>query len=387
MTGHRLALPIGVFLVLLAVAADTGLGQSVDLRGQASVLARITGDPVLTVRSDLRYIPSLFGTMSVGEERTLDAELAFDLFASGTVERDQRPVTEGSIDPYRVWLRYATPRFEARAGLQKISFGSATLFRPLMWFDAIDPRDPLQITRGVYAALGKFSVGSTAGLWFWGIYGQNEVKGWEIFPSREGSAEYGGRAQFPLLSGETGLSYHHRTAEVTLRLPTYAGNDPQTFDFPEDRVGLDGKWDVGPGIWFEATLTHQHADVIEYPWQHALTLGADYTISAGNGLTMLGEYFLQKYTTTALGSGPPASIAAVSFSYPVTILDEAFAILYLDTQQWDIYAYLTWRRTYDDWVIHLTLFANPSQPLLIAPAREGISLPGNGAMVTVVFNH
>jgi hypothetical protein len=387
MKGFRRHLPIGVFSVLLLVAAGTGLGQSVELRGQASVLARVTGDPVLTVRSDLRYIPSLFGTLPVGDEQTLDAELAFDMFASGTVEREQRPVTEATIDPYRLWLRYATPSFEARAGLQKISFGSAALLRPLMWFDAIDPRDPLQITRGVYAALGKLSVASTASLWFWGIYGQSEVKGWEIIPSRKGSVEYGGRAQFPLLSGETGLSYHHRTAELTLRLPTYTGNEPQTFDFPEDRVGLDSKWDVGPGIWFEATLTHQHTDLLEYSWQHALTLGSDYTISTGNGLTLLAEYFLQKYAVTALGSGRPASIAALSLSYPVTILDETSAIFYLDMQEWDLYAYLSWRRTYDNWVIHLILFANPVQPLLIAPAREGISLPGNGAMVMVVFNH
>ncbi len=383
----RWHLPIGVFSLLLVGVACTGLGQSVELRGQASVLARVTGDPVLTVRSDLRYIPSLFGTLSVGEERTLDAELAFDIFASGTVEREQRPVTEASVDPYRLWLRYAAPSFEARAGLQKISFGSAALFRPLMWFDAIDPRDPLQITRGVYAALGKLSVASTASLWFWGIYGQNEVKGWEVIPSRKGSVEYGGRAQFPLLSGETGLSYHHRTAELTLRLPTYAGNAPQTFDFPEDRVGLDGKWDVGPGIWFEATLTHQRTDLLAYPWQHALTLGSDYTFSVGNGLTLLGEYFLQKYTTAPLGSGQPASVAALSLSTPVTILDDVSAIVYVDTQEWDLYAYFSLRRTYDDWVFHLILFANPAQPLLVAPAREGIPLPGNGGMLTVVFNH
>jgi hypothetical protein len=387
MKGHRRPLPISVFPVLLVVAAGTGLGQSVELRGQASVLTRITGDPVLTVRSDLRYIPSLFATVVVREEQTLDAELALTMFASGTVERDQQPVTETSIDPYRAWLRYATPRFEARAGLQKISFGSATLLRPLMWFDAIDPRDPLQITRGVYAALGKLSVASTASIWFWGVYGQNEVKGWEIIPSREGSAEYGGRVQFPLLSGEAGISYHHRTAELTLQLPAYSGNAPQTFDFPEDRFGLDGKWDVGPGIWFEATLAHQRTDLVAYPWQHALTVGSDYTFSTGNGLTLLAEYFLQKFTTTALGSGQPASVAALSLSTPVTILDETTAMFYLDTQEWDLYAYLTWRRTYDNWVIHLVLFANPSQPLLIAPAREGISLPGTGAMVTVVFNH
>ena len=60
-----------------------------------------------------------------------------------------RPTATSS--PTAAWLRLSTSRFEARVGLQKINFGSATLFRPLMWFDSLDPRDPLQITDGVYA--------------------------------------------------------------------------------------------------------------------------------------------------------------------------------------------------------------------------------------------
>lgn len=45
---------------------------------------------------------------------------------------------------------------ELRLGLQKINFGSAQLFRPLMWFDKMDPRDPLQMTDGVWGALYRY---------------------------------------------------------------------------------------------------------------------------------------------------------------------------------------------------------------------------------------
>jgi len=55
-----------------------------------------------------------------------------------------------------MWIRLSTKQFELRAGLQKINFGSATLLRPLMWFDKIDPRDPLQLTDGVYALLARY---------------------------------------------------------------------------------------------------------------------------------------------------------------------------------------------------------------------------------------
>jgi len=364
-----------------------GRGQSVDLRGQASALARAASDPVLNFRSDFRYIPTAFGAIPVSDDGSIDGELSVDLHAWGIFSHESRPSTDAALDLYRSWLRWAAPRFEVRAGLQRISFGSATLFRPLMWFDAIDPRDPLQITKGVYALLGRYYASSTANLWLWGVYGQDEIKGWELIPTRKGSVEFGGRFQFPAFSGEAGLTYHHRTAEAGTRLPTPSGEVRQTVTIPENRIGIDGKWDIGPGIWIEGTLTRQETDAMQFPWQNAVTLGSDYTFAVGNGLTVLGEWFVQSYTGKVFTSGPTASVAGLSASYPVTIVDEVSAILYFDTKNTDLYTYAGWQRTYDDWVIHLIFFANPRRLLLIAPAREGISLPGNGGMVMVVFNH
>jgi hypothetical protein len=64
--------------------------------------------------------------------------------------------SNGDIKPYRLWARYSTSQLEIRAGLQKINFGSANILRPLMWFDQMDPRDPLQLTDGVWGILGRY---------------------------------------------------------------------------------------------------------------------------------------------------------------------------------------------------------------------------------------
>ena len=58
---------------------------------------------------------------------------------------------------------------------------------------------------------------------------------------------------------------------------------------PEERFGLDGKWDVGVGVWLEAALTHQKTTLLSRPYQLAFNAGVDYTFGVGNGLTTMAE--------------------------------------------------------------------------------------------------
>lgn len=95
----------------------------------------------------------------------------------------------------------------------KINFGSASIFRPLMWFDKIDYRDPLQLTDGVYALLGRYYFSNNANLWLWTLYGNDEPMGWEKTPAVWQIPEFGGRIQQPVPRGEAALSYHHREAD------------------------------------------------------------------------------------------------------------------------------------------------------------------------------
>ena len=83
-----------------------------------------------------------------------------------------------------------------------------------MWFDRIDPRDPLQLTDGVWALLLRYFFLNNANIWLWGLYGNDDVKGWEFLPTVKDDIEFGGRIQVPVPLGELGLSYHHRRADV-----------------------------------------------------------------------------------------------------------------------------------------------------------------------------
>ena len=138
-------------MAVIAAFSVPGEGQDVIteeaiLKGQASAWFSLgTGTPS-TPRFGLRYIPSLY--LGAEDERgsRLDAELSANAFAAGSAPAWTDLETEGKIKPYRIWARMSSRRYELRAGLQKINFGSASVFRPLMWFDRVDARDPLQIT-------------------------------------------------------------------------------------------------------------------------------------------------------------------------------------------------------------------------------------------------
>ncbi len=66
----------------------------------------------------------------------------------------------------------------------------------------------------------------------------------------------------------------------------YAGNPLITeTDFSEQLIGLDGKWDIGPGIWFEDVVKLNDKDnQLLNRWETYYTVGIDYTFAIGNGL-------------------------------------------------------------------------------------------------------
>ena len=81
------------------------------------------------------------------------------------------------------------------------------------------------------------------------------LKCWEIFPSDEDKLEFGGRVQVPLFKGEIAFTYHHRNIDIST-MPM--GNMLNIESSPsENRIALDGKWDVEIGLWFEAVLIHR----------------------------------------------------------------------------------------------------------------------------------
>jgi hypothetical protein len=283
-----------------------------------------------------------------------------------------------------LWLRLSSSQFEARIGLQKINFGSATIFRPLMWFDRIDPRDPLQITDGVYGALLRYYFVNNANIWLWGLLGNRDTKGWETIATQKGSPEFGGRVQTPLFKGELALTFHQRHADPGEN-PPWPAPSPSS-PFLENRCAVDGKWDVGVGIWFEAALIHQHDRNLPYPWQRMLSCGLDYTFKLGRGLYLLAEQYLFQQTATCSGPGTDFTCSALLSRYPLGLLDSLAAIFYYDWKNKKAYSFFSWQRTYDRWQGHLMLFCNPRQSQISQVQSGNNYFGGLGCQVLVVWN-
>jgi hypothetical protein len=363
--------------------------QTVDVNGQLSGWFIVNDQEPSTPVFGVRYLPSLMVQRTFADDRVLDGELTVNAFASAEAADWDRFSGSSRLKPYRAWARVKTQRFEARIGLQKINFGSATLLRPLMWFDSVDPRDPLQITEGVYGVLPRFYLPNEITVWAWGLYGSDRLKGWEAFGTREGTPELGGRVQVPLFNGALAFTTHHRRADLSTGIAPIDDRDDAVA--PEGRYAVDGKWDVGIGLWFEGVWTHQHHAALGSTDQTALNVGADYTFGVGNGLYVLAEYFRLEQSRGFPGSAPAATLGAGMVRYPLGLLDSLSGIVYIDSTRDETYRFVSWQRSYDRWQFFVMGFWNPVRAAIPQDqqrTRTGQSpLIGRGVQLMAVFNH
>jgi hypothetical protein len=332
-----------------------------------------------------RYIPEFSLSQKFSGSFSLAGELSLNGFGVAQFTSGEDAQWDGDLEPYRFWLRLGTDRFEARIGLQRINFGSAVLLRPLMWFDSLDPRDPLHLTEGVYSLLLRYYFQNNANLWAWALYGNDSPKGWEAIATSEDTVEYGGRAQVPLWSGELALTYHHRRLDiVTEAVPPMPLSAEQV---PEARIGLDGKWDLGVGLWLEGTLTHQESDFLPQPWQRAFTLGLDYTFDWGNGLNVMGEHLRLDRSAKAFDAGEGLDFSALFLRYPASVFVDLTAIIYYDWQEQELYRFISWQRTYDRWRFNVIAFWNPDAFRIFPTQPGGNPFAGKGFQFMVIFNY
>jgi hypothetical protein len=354
------------------------------LRGEAAAAVTVNDIAPRSTFLSGRYVPEL--TVDSGlTSATLDALVSADLDATLRIISLDETESGSDADLYRGWLRFATSQFESRVGRQKIAFGSATLLRPLMWFDRLDPRDPLQITEGVDSLLLRYYFLNNANVWAWGLLGNDQPKGWELLPTMNEDPEFGGRLQLPAGPGEVAASYHQRRADASAVVPPSLPT-PDT-SILEHRYALDGKWDATVGLWFEAVLIHQRSDLLPRPYRRLAVVGVDYTFGVGDGLTVLGEHFVADSAEEAFGPGDGSATTALSARYRWGVVDELSAIFYYDWQQENLFSFGSWRRTYDHWAFNLLVFANPDASLLAVGQPRSELLAGTGAQVLVSFNH
>jgi hypothetical protein len=374
------------FILCLTSGKNMLFSQTINFMGQAT--GWITSNPEKSFVSQigLRYIPDLFIEKSLSDQLFLDVDISFDMYTSADIHNWEITQSENKFAAYRLWARLSTDRLETRLGLQKINFGSAVLFRPLQWFDRIDPRDPLKITEGVSGLLLRYYFQNNSNVWLWGLYGNDEPKGLEIAPTAKNDVEFGGRVQVPVLTGEFGVTYHHRRADFSKLIISDSVATPSS-SVPENRLGLDGKWDVGVGAWFEGALIKHQTDAQGLKYQRALTLGLDYTFDVGNGLMVIGEHFISEFSEEAFGNGEGNSFSGFSVNYPIGLVDNVSAIVFYDWDNTDWYRTFTWQRLYDNWSFFLIAFWNPEEILLNQTQDANNNFSGKGFQVMVVFNH
>jgi hypothetical protein len=378
----KLRLILFLFFIF-QVQVITRAQDSIQFKGQASAWINYNSGNMLPVYTGIRYIPQLNSGIQLKNDHKLDFEISVNINGSAGFKPFDSPKGSGQIKPYRAWVRYSTRQFELRAGLQKLNFGSASLLRPLMWFDQIDPRDPLKLTDGVWGLLGRYYFLNNANIWLWGLYGNTKPRGWEQYGTNKHYPEAGGRIQIPVPTGEAAITYNYRIADTR----NFEVSNPTLSEVSENKLGFDIKLDMVVGLWLEGSWTNKNKDLGIFKNQEILNLGTDYTFKVGNGLYFIFEQLLASYDKTPFAFKNSISYSMMSVSYPVSIFDNLSAIVYFDWNDRKAYNFINWQKQFDNITLYFMGFWNPVDYNMPAQGLGQNLFAGKGVQVMLVFNH
>lgn len=358
--------------------------QKLELDGQLIMVGSYSPDNELNTFLGGRYIPKLSYLIPLDSMQTN----FFDLEASANINGDvlfspfDTSDFVGNIQPYRAWARFNAKQFELRVGLQKIDFGSATLLRPIQWFNQIDPRDPLQLTNGVYGALGRYYFLNNANVWLWTLYGNEKTRGFDLVETNKSIPEFGGRIQYPTKKGELAFSYHHRVAQSTNLVFL-----PQFEKIPEHRFGLDGKWDLGVGLWFETALIYKTKELGELTHQALFNVGVDYTFAVGNGVNIMLENLLIAVDDQVLGLENTTNVTAAMLSYSLGLFDQLSGVFLYNWTAENFTFNINYNHQFEKISAYVMAYYNPSATVGIQQNDLVNQFAGPGVRIMIVYNH
>jgi hypothetical protein len=162
-------------------------------------------------------------------------------------------------------------------------------------------------------------------------------------------------------------------------------------NYRENRVALDGFFDVGVGFWFESALIMRDPGetMLSLPDMDSyLTIGTDYTFALGSGLHLMAEHLLRNSGDKPFDNSFRYHTSGVSASYPVTWLDN---LAYYGFYNWKVelsYHYLSWRRTLNNWVLNLALFGSSNGESTGGLNQNLGEFGGDiGIQFMIIFNH
>jgi hypothetical protein len=356
--------------------------RKVELQGQAVGWGHYSSDNPYPLYLAARFIPQANYEIYLTNKGLIDFEASVNIVGDVGVHIPDSSDWNGKISPYRIWVRYSNEQLEIRAGLQKINFGSASLLRPLMWFDQVDPRDPLQLTDGVWGGLMRYYFMNNANLWLWILYGNDNLKGWEFIESNHRIPEFGGRFQLPVLLGEAAVSYHHRVADsrgLNILVPSYE-------KIPENRLGVDARFDKVIGFWFEGTWVNATKDIGAFTNQMSLNVGLDYTFGFGNGLNVIAEHLLTAYDEKAFVFDDAVNFSACSLNYPTGMFDNLNTIVFYNWEDKQLYNFVNWSKQYDSIALNIMGYWNPDNYAMLMQANAENLFAGKGVQLMLIYN-
>lgn len=352
--------------------------QRFDFDGQLSWFGSFVPNAKYSIQSGIQYIPEITWDHSIDTSKQLNFVFSLNSAIVASVDPLNANTWENQLSPYRIWLKYATPQWELRGGLQKIDFGAATALRPLQWFNQIDPRDPLQITNGVYGLMGRYFFLNNSNIWIWSLYGNHERRALDVFKSYPKFPEIGGRVQFPIPKGELAFSYHFRAVQLSWLTEKY---------YPENKIGFDTKWDVGIGIWVESSYNRSHHDLGAYAHQFFGMVGTDYTFGIGNGLNIILEHMSFSFDEDPFEFKNPGHFSAAIINYPLSFYDNLSSIIYYNWEAEDLSFFLNLQHQFETLSAYLMLFYIPDGQGNLQQANFINNLSGPGIRIMLVYNH
>lgn len=361
-----------LYIILLAIFS---IGQAQDQaptfewRGQASLFhASALQGSFSESPTTLRYIPQFRVDYQIDQRKRWGFDGAIDLYNHSIGDS----LTRMDVDFYRFTLRYDTPNTQIRVGLQKINFGPARMLRVLQWFDQLDPRDPLALSSGVWAIMGRHYFEGGGNLRIWTMADAPDVTR-SYWPAEDSWPwDVGARLEYPIPAGTFGLTVHRLDVS-------------NVSDVKENRFAGDVRVDAIVGLWSEMMFAR-----IEDPtWvmdAFSIMAGVDYTFGIGNGLYAA----LEMATTYQGGSGDEmpwqVRTLALTGNYTLGLSDGLTFYLYaLDFPIRDsqIIPMLGWQHTRGNWLVYVALYNMPE-----LASGGGMALPaGNGVQLNIAFNH
>lgn len=367
-----------IALIVLNLIQFTVFSQQVEFRQKLVPWSAITNQPQSRLALGLVAIPQIEIERIISPKLNLDAEASVKLSGFQFLNDDQLNYS-GNLLPYRAWLRLSSDQFEFRIGLQKISFGSARTFRPLMWFETMDPRDPLQLSQGSWAALFRYYFPKNANLWLWAIYSSKTPAGWERAPGMPEYPEIGGRFQIPIRKSEAAISLHHRKAFW------------ENQEIYQNRIGFDVRFDALLSFWFESYYQNETPVT---PGFHPLTLpnkimanvGMDYTFPVVDGLLVTYEFFSINMAGKGFTNHQAGNFSILNASLKIGNFDRISIISMFNHENFRAFPFFSYQHTFKSFDLSVLAYNLQPELSLVNPQDINNLLIGKVLQVMLIYD-